>query len=340
MSIRRVRFSAPQASGALPVKKLPCLVLMLAACAVISPVWAQTYPAKPIRLVVPFPPGAATDLVGRVIATKFSEMYGHRMIAENRPGATGSIGLDFVAKSPPDGYTVGVLIISHAVHAAVDGAKMPYDLARDFTPVIQFSSNPYLLVVHPSVPVKSVAQLVALARAKPGALRYGSSGSGSIIHLTGAWLASASKTEMIHVPYKGSGPAMVDLVGGHIDFIFASIPTAGNFMKQQKLRGVAVTTAKRLEQFPELPTMQEAGIANYVAEGWNGLAGPARMPESVVSTLNSAIGKILNQPEMRAILAGDGATPVGGTPKEFGAHISREIEKWVRIVKQAAIKTE
>ena len=315
-------------------------LLMLAACTVISPLWAQSYPAKPIRLVIPFPPGAATDLVGRVIATRFSDMSGQRMVAENRPGATGSIGLDFVAKSPPDGYTLGVLIISHAVHAAIDGAKMPYDLARDFTPVVQFSSNPYLLVVHPSVPVKSVAQLVALAKKNPGALRYGSSGSGSIIHLAGAWLATATRTEMIHVPYKGSGPAMVDLVGGHIEFIFASIPTAGSFLKQQRLRSLAVTTAKRLEQFPELPTMQEAGIANYVAEGWNGLAGPARMPDSLVTMLNNSVVKILNQPEARAIITADGATPVGGTSREFGAHISSEIEKWVRIVRQAAIKTE
>jgi len=322
------------------INQLIHFVLILGACAAMSPAWGQSYPTKPIRLVIPFPPGAATDLVGRVIATRFSEMSGQRMIAENRPGATGSIGLDFVAKSPPDGYTLGVLIISHAVHAAVDGARMPYDLARDFTPVVQFSSNPYLLVVHPSVPAKSVAQLVALARAKPGALRYGSSGAGGIIHLAGAWLATASRTEMIHVPYKGSGPAMVDLVGGHIDFIFASIPTAGSFLKQQKLRPLAVTTVKRLEQFPDLPTMQEAGMANYVAEGWNGLAGPARMPDSVVGMLNSAVGKILNQPEARAIITADGGTPAGGTPDEFGAHIRSEIEKWVRIVKQAGIKTE
>src|SRR5688572_4190987 len=323
-----------------PIQNFVRLVLTLAACVATSPLCAQTYPAKPIRLIVPFPPGAATDLVGRVIATRFSEMSGQRMIAENRPGATGSIGLDFVAKSAPDGYTLGVLIISHAVHAAIDGPKMPYDLARDFTPVVQFSSNPYLLVVHPSVPAKSVAQLVALARAKPGMLRYGSSGNGGIIHLAGAWLATATKTEMIHVPYKGSGPAMVDLIGGHLDFIFASIPTSGSFLKQQKLRGVAVTTAKRLDQFPDLPTMQEAGIANYVAEGWNGLAGPARMPGTVVDTLNGTIGKILNQPETRAIIAADGATVVGGTPKEFGAHVASEIEKWSRIVKQSAIKTD
>jgi len=322
------------------MKKLDRLVLLLAACAVISPVWAQGYPVKPIRLIIPFPPGAATDLVGRVIATRFSEMSGQRMIAENRPGATGSIGLDAVAKSPADGYTLGVLIISHAVHAAIDGAKMPYDLARDFTPVIQFSRNPYLLVVHPSVPVKSVAELVWLARSRPGVLRYGSSGTGGIIHLAGAWLATATRTEMIHVPYKGSGPAMVDLVGGHIDFIFASIPTAGSFMKQQKLRAVAVTTARRLEQFPNLPTMQEAGIDNYVAEGWNGLAGPARMPEAIVSMLNGTVGKILNQPEARNIMAAEGSTPVGGTPREFGAHITSEIEKWTRIVRQAGIKVD
>jgi len=320
--------------------KLDRLVLAIAVCAFISPVCAQGYPAKPIRLVIPFPPGAATDLVGRVIATRFSEMSAQRMVAENRTGATGSIGLDVVAKSPPDGYTLGVLIISHAVHSAIEGAKMPYDLTRDFTPVVQFSSNPYLLVVHPSLPVKTVAQFVALAKAKPGALRYGSSGAGGIIHLAGAWLATATRTEMIHVPYKGSGPAMVDLVGGHIDFIFASIPTAGSFMKQQRLRAVAVTTARRLEQFPELPTMQEAGIRDYVAEGWNGLAGPARMPESIVGMLNSAVLKILNQPEARAIITADGATPIGGTPREFAAHISSEVEKWARIVKQAAIKTD
>src|SRR6185503_6377451 len=159
---------------------------------------------------------------GRVVATKFGEMTGQRMIAENRPGATGSIGLDVVAKSQPDGYTLGVLIISHAVHSAIEGPKMPYDLARDFTPVIQFSGNPYLLVVHPSVPAKSVAQLTALAKQKPGMLRYGSSGTGSIIHLAGSWLTTATRTEMIHVPYKGSGPAMIDLIGGHLDFIFAS----------------------------------------------------------------------------------------------------------------------
>ena len=315
-------------------------LLTLLACAAIAPAWAQTYPAKPVRLIVPFPPGASTDLFARVIATRFSETSSQRMIAENRPGATGSIGLDFVAKSPPDGYTLGVLIVSHAVNEAVDGARTPYDLVRDFTPVIQFSSNPYMLVVHPSVPAKSVAGLLALARAKPGSLRYGSSGTGGIIHLAGAWLASASKTQMVHVPYKGSGPAMVDLVGGHIDFIFASIPTAGNFMKQQKLRALAVTTAKRLELFPELPTMQEAGIANYVAEGWNGLAGPAAMPAAVVSMLNDAIGKALLHPDTRARMAAEGATPAGGTPKEFAAHISSEIDKWSRIVKQAGIKTD
>jgi tripartite-type tricarboxylate transporter receptor subunit TctC len=307
---------------------------------VLAPVSAQNYPAKPIRLIVPFPPGASTDLFARLVATKFSETAAQRMIAENRPGATGSIGLDTVAKSPTDGYTLGVLIISHAVHSAIDGAKMPYDLARDFTPVIQFSSNPYLLTVHPSLPVKSVAELVALAKAKPGALRYGSSGTGGIIHLAGAWLASATRTQLIHVPYKGSGPAMLDVIAGHIEFIFASIPTAGSFMKQQRLRGVAVTTARRLEQFPNLQTMQEAGIKDYVAEGWNGLAGPARMPTSVVEALNSAVVKILNQPDTRSLMATEGATAVGGTPKEFAAHINSEIEKWGRIVRQAGIKTE
>jgi tripartite-type tricarboxylate transporter receptor subunit TctC len=250
------------------------------------------------------------------------------------------VGADFVAKSPADGYTIGALIVSHAVDSAIEGAKKPYDLVRDFAPVVQLSSNPYLLVVHPAIPAKTVADLVALAKAKPGALRYGSSGTGGVVHLAGAWLATATKTEMIHVPYKGSGPAMTDLVGGHIDFIFASPPLAGNFMKQQKLRALAVTSPKRLEQFPDLPTMQESGIRDYAVEGWTGLAAPAATPPAIVNALNGGIVKVLNQPETRAKMAADGATLVGGTPKEFGAFIAAEVEKWGRIVKQAAIRIE
>jgi tripartite-type tricarboxylate transporter receptor subunit TctC len=316
------------------------MFVALAACGAMSPAFAQSYPARPIRLIVPFPPSAATDVVARVVAAKFSDIPGQRMFVENKPGATGTIGLDFVAKSPPDGYTVGVLIVSHAVDVAIDSAKKPYDLVRDFTPVVQLSTNPYLLVVHPGVPAKSVADLVAIAKAKPGSLRYGSSGTGGVVHLAGAWLATASSTEMIHVPYKGSGPGMTDLIGGHIDFMFASPALAGNFMKQQKLRGLAVTAAKRLDQFPELPTMQEAGITNYVVEGWTGVAGPAGMPPAIVSALNAGLAKALNSDDARAKLAADGATPVGGTPKEFGAHITAEVDKWRRIVKQAAIRTE
>jgi tripartite-type tricarboxylate transporter receptor subunit TctC len=316
------------------------IMLMLAAWAVISPISAQTYPSKPIRLVVPFPPGAGSDLITRVVATRFSETPGQRLVVENKPGATGAIGLDFVAKSPPDGYTVGLLIVSHAVFEALDDAKTPYDLVRDFTPVVQLNSIPYLLVVNPRVPAKSVKELVALARAKPGTLTYGSSGTGGVIHLAGAWLASASNTRMVHVPYKGNAQAMPDLVGGHIDFLFTSIATAGSFMKQQKLRGLAVTSSKRLDQVPDLPTMQEAGIANYVVEGWYGIAGPAGMASPIVNKLNSEIGKAVNHADTRAKLALDGAAPAAGTPKEFAAHISGEMEKWSRIVKEAAIKVD
>ena len=313
---------------------------MLASCAVIAPVAAQTFPSKPIRLIVPFAPGGGSDVISRIVGAKFSETPGQRIIVENRPGATGAIGLDLVAKSAADGYTLGVLIVSHAVIEALDDAKTPYDLVKDFTPVVQMNSIPYLLVVNPSVPAKTVKEFVALAKAKPGTLTYGSSGTGGVIHLAGAWLASATRTTMVHVPYKGNGPAMTDLVGGHIDFIFASIASSGNFMKQGKLRGIAVTSDKRLEQVPDLPTMHEAGIPNYVVEGWYGVAGPAGIPGSVVDKLNREIDKTLNQPDMRAAMAADGAVPVGGTPKAFAAHISSEVQKWSRIVKQARIKID
>ena len=315
------------------------LLLLLASCSVISPLAAQTYPSKPIRLVVPFTPGAGTDAVSRVVAARFSETPGQRMFVENKPGATGAIGLDFVAKSPPDGYTLGVLIVSHAVNEALEGSKTPYDLLNDFTPVVQLNRIPYMLVVNPSVPAKSVKELVALARAKPGTLTYGSSGTGGVIHLAGAWLASASKTRMVHVPYKGNGAAMADLIGGHIDFIFASMASTGSFMKQQKLRGIAVTSSKRLEQVPDLPTMQEAGLANFVVEGWYGVAGPAGLPSAIVGKLNGEFVKAVNNEDTRAKMAIEGATSVGGTPKEFAALIASEMEKWSRIVKEAAIAT-
>jgi tripartite-type tricarboxylate transporter receptor subunit TctC len=316
------------------------VLLALASCAVFGAAYAQTYPSKPIRLVVPFTPGAGTDVISRVVAARFSEAPGQRMFVENRPGATGAIGLELVAKSVPDGYTLGVLIVSHAVSEALDNSKTPYDLLNDFTPVVQLNRIPYLLVINPSVPAKSVKELVALARARPGALTYGSSGAGGVIHLAGAWLASATNTKLVHVPYKGNGAAMSDLVGGHIDFIFASIASTGSFMKQQRLRGVAVTSSTRLDQVPHLPTMQEAGIANFVVEGWYGVAGAAGMPGAIVTKLNIELSKAVSHEDTRAKMAAEGATSVGGTPKEFGALISSEMDKWSRIVRQAAIKTE
>lgn len=299
---------------------------------------AQTAPARPVRLVVPFPPGASTDVIGRIVANKFNEFPGQSMIVDNRSGATGTIGLDFVVKSPPDGSTVGMLIVSHAVNESLEGAKTPYNLVRDFTPVILISNNPYLLVVNPKVPARSVAELVALARSKPGTLRYGSSGTGGVIHLAGAWLATATGTNMVHVPYKGSGPAMSDVVGGHIDFIVASIPLSGNLLANQQLRALATTAPKRLPVMPDLPTMQEAGIANYAVEGWNGISGPPGMPAPVVERLNAALGKVLAAPDMREKFSVDGATPAGGTPAQFGAFVRSEVEKWRRIVEDAGIK--
>ncbi len=311
---------------------------LLAASAFATSAHAQAYPAKPIRLVIPFPPGASTDVIGRIVANKFNETPGQSIVVDNKSGATGAIGLDFVSKSAPDGYTVGMLIVSHAVNESLEGAKTPYNLVKDFTPVILISSNPYLLVVNPKIPARSVGELVALAKSKPGTLRYGSSGTGGVIHLAGAWLGTASGTSMIHVPYKGSGPAMNDVVGGHIDFIVASIPLAGNLIAQQQLRVLATTAGKRLPAMPDVPSMQETGIANYVVEGWNGISGPPGMPAALVDRLNGALGRVLASPDMREKFSIDGATPEGGTPAQFGNHVRSEVEKWRRIIQEAGIK--
>lgn len=312
-------------------------VLALAALTAMFPALAQN---KVTRFVVPFPPGASTDLLARDVAIKFSESSGQAMIVENKTGATGAIAMDFVAKSAPDGYTIGLISVSQGVNEALNGAKTPYDLVRDFTPVIQLSTFPFLLVINPKVPVRSVAELVSLAKAKSDTLRYGSSGAGGITHLSGSWLATASKTRMVHVPYKGAGPAMTDVVGGHIDFIFASISLGSPFMARNQVRALAITSEKRHSQMPNLPTVKESGIPDFVVDGWNGVVGPAGIPAPVVAKLNSAFALVVNHPDMRSKMVIDGQLPVAGTPAQFGDYLASEINKWSRIVKEGGVKIE
>lgn len=300
---------------------------------------ASDYPAKPIRLIVPFAPGGGTDITARTIAQKLTERWGQQVIVDNRPGANGTIGVDITSNSAPDGYTLSMISSSHSVNVSLL-KKVPYDLIRDLAPVTQATSQPYALVVHPSLPVKSVKDLVALARAKPGALNYGSSGTGGLSHLSGALFASLAKVNMVHVPYKGGNPAMIDVIAGQIQMLYSTLLQAQTHLKSGKLRALGVTTARRSPAAPELPTMQEAGIAGYEVAGWYGVVVPAKVPDPIIAKLSKEIANILRQPETKNRLSADGSEPVGSTPEQFGAHIRSEVAKWGKLTREIGIRID
>ena len=300
---------------------------------------APDYPVKPIRLIVPFAPGGGTDITARTIAQKLSERWGQQVVVDNRPGANGTIGLDLAAHAPADGYTLTMISASHTVNVSLI-RKLPYNLPGDFAPITQATSQPYALVVHPSVPAKSVRELVALAKAKPGTLNYGSSGTGGLSHLSGALFASLAHINITHIPYKGGNPAMTDVIAGQIQMLFSTLLQSDAHIKSGRLRALAVTTKKRSPAAPELPTMQEAGIAGYEVAGWYGVLAPGKTPRPVVAKLNREIVGILHMPETRARLSGDGSEPVGSTVDEFSAHLRSEIAKWAKVVKEAGIRAD
>jgi tripartite-type tricarboxylate transporter receptor subunit TctC len=300
---------------------------------------AQDYPSRPIRLVVPFPPGGGTDITARAIALKLGESWGQTVVVDNRPGANGTIGVDITAKSAPDGYTITMISSSHAVNVGLY-TKMPYDLMKDLTPITQATSQPYVLVINPSVPARSVKELVAVAMAKPGSLNYGSSGTGGISHLAGALLGSLTGTNLVHVPYKGGNPAMIDVISGQIQMLFGTLLLNGPHIKAGRLRVLAVTTPQRWPGTPELPTMQEAGVPGFVITQWYGMLAPAKTPQPVVGKLNKEIARLLHQPDVKEKLSADGAEAVGNTPAQFGAHIRSEIAKYSKLVKQIGLKAE
>jgi tripartite-type tricarboxylate transporter receptor subunit TctC len=299
----------------------------------------QAYPARPIRLIVPFPPGGGTDITARAVAQKLSEAWGQTVVVDNRPGANGTIGVDIAAKSAPDGHTLTMISSSHAVNTGLH-VKQPYDLLRDLAPITQATSQPYALVINPSVPAKSVKELVAVAKGKPGSLNYGSSGTGGISHLAGALLGSLTGTELVHVPYKGGAQALVDVISGQIQILFGTLLLTGPHIKAGRLRVLAVTTPQRWPGTPELPTMQEAGVPGFVITQWYGMLAPAKTPQPVVMKLNKEIARLLHQPDVKEKLAADGADAVGNTPGEFGAHIKSEIAKYGKLVKQIGLKPE
>jgi tripartite-type tricarboxylate transporter receptor subunit TctC len=301
---------------------------------------AQEYPVKPVRLVVPFTPGGTTDILGRLVAQKLSESIGRQVIVDNRPGAGGTIGSDIVAKSPADGYT---LIMGHIGTFGVNPTlypKLPYDAVKDFQPITLFAMITNLLSVNPSLPVKSVKELVALARARPGQLNYGSGGNGSAAHLATEYFKLLSKTDIVHIPYKGTAPAITDLLAGNTSMILTGVPAQLPHIKSGRLRALGVASAKRQPLFPELPTIMEGGVKGYEATQWYGVLAPAGTPRPIVDRLNAALVKALQSADVKERLASEAGEPVGNSPEEFHAFIQKEIARWAPVIRASGAKPE
>jgi len=299
----------------------------------------QGYPARTIRWIVPWPPGGGADVLSRMLSPQLSEALKQQIVIDNRGGAAGNIGAELAAKSPPDGYTI-VFAYSgtHAINPSIY-RKMPFK-ESDFAPIIQLASVPQVLVVHPSLPVKNVKDLVALAKGRPGELTYASSGSGAFNHLTGALFAQLTGTKLVHVRYKGGGPAAVALISGEVTMILGEPATIVGFVKSGRVRALGVTGAKRAPALPELPTIAEAGVKGYEATSWNGMLAPAGAPSEVIKRLNADFNRIIAAPEMKKRMLDHGYEPVGGPPERLGELIRAEIAKWAPVVKAAGVQVD
>jgi tripartite-type tricarboxylate transporter receptor subunit TctC len=300
---------------------------------------AQSYPAKPIKIVVPYPPGGFNDTLGRTLAAKFTDAWGQPSFVENKPGGNTLIGSDFVAKAAPDGYTLLVVAFPFAVTPSLIKA-MPYDTLRDFAPVILAAQSPNLLVVNPQLPVKSVGELIALAKAQPGKLSYASTGNGSSNHISMELFKSMAGVDILHIPYKGSAPAVTDLLGGQVGVMFDNVPNVLPHVKAGRLRGLATTGTKRAALAPDIPTVAEAGVPGYEVTVWFGLVAPAGTPREIVQKLNAEVVKILAMPDVRERFLAQGVEPVGSTPEQFGEHIRGQMAKWSKVVQDAGVKAE
>lgn len=298
---------------------------------------AQTYPRSPIRIVVPFPPGGGTDLLARLIGQKLNEIWGQPVVTDNRAGANGTIGAAIVAKSPPDGYTLLLVPSGFAVNPSMY-PRLPFNAEKDFAPIMQLAASPLLVLVHPSLPATSIGELIALAKARPGMINYASSGNGSPPHLATEHFKTMAGVSMVHIPYKGGGPAMVDLLAGHVSVYFNAILQALPYAKGGKLRPLAVTSPKRFPAIPQTPTIAEGGLPGYEMTNWYALLAPAATPKEIVSRINTEVAKILNETEAKERLAADGAIVVAGTPEEFAAFLQQEMAKFAKIVKASGMK--
>lgn len=314
--------------------------LSIALAALAGPVAAQQYPAKPIRMIIGFPPGGGTDIIGRIVAARMSEGLKQQILPDNRGGASGQIAADLAAKAPPDGYTVMMAHIAAMSILPTLYPKLPYDPVRDFAPISLVAISPQLVVVHPSLPVKNIKELIALAKARPDEIHYASVGIGTVQHFAGELFNLQAGVKMVHVPFKGGGPSALNLVAGHVQLSFDVIPVVINQVKAGKLRPIAVTAEKRTPLMPDVPTVSEGGLKGIELATWWGLVAPAAVGKEVVTRLHGETVKALKQSDIRARIADNGADVVGNSPAEFAAFIRSEREKYARIAREANIKLE
>ena len=306
---------------------LPCLAL------------AQAYPSRPVRIIVPYPPGGATDVMARIIAQKLNESWPQSAVVENKPGASGTVGSEIVVKSAADGYTLLLQGTQHAINLSLH-KQLPYDTLRDFVPVAYVASAPFLLVVHPSVTANSVAELIAYIKAKPGGLNYGSSGVGGGAHLAGEIFKTSAGVQLTHIPYKGAAPAMADLLGGQVPMVFDPIPTAITQVRSGRIKALAITSAKRSALMPELPTVAESGLPGFDVSAWFGLYAPVATPKDIVAKLNADVNRVLQLPEVKEKFAGLGAESMPMGTDQFALHLRAEIAKFAKAIRDSGATAE
>ena len=315
---------------------LACALALCAAPAAL----AQAYPSKPIRLIVPFPPGGGNDVIGRAMAIKLGEKLGQQIIVDNRAGANGIVGLQALMQAQPDGYTLGVAAAGPMAVNPSLYEKLPYDPLKDFSIISNMVNFPLLLVSHPSLPAKNVRELIALAKGKPGTIYFSSPGSGNSGHLAGELFNSMAGVKTVHVPYKGQGPALADLLAGQVQMLYSSIPSVLPHVQSKKLNALAIGSAKRVPSLSDIPTIAESGVPGYEAYSWVGIIGPPRMSRELVTRLSNEVNEILRQKEFSEKLSSEGALPEGNTPEQFTAYIKAEIDKWGAVVRSANIKAD
>jgi len=300
---------------------------------------AQSWPTKPIKLIVPYPPGGGTDVIARIVQEPLAKELGQQVIIDNRGGAGGSIGSALAAQSPSDGYTVLFTLSSHTINPAIY-SKLSFDTEKDFSSVVTVASLPQILVANPNFPAKTVKEVIEMAKAKPGGISYASVGNGSPGHLAGAMMATDAGVEMTHIPYRGGGPAVTDVIAGQVPLLWVSIPAAAQFVKTGKLKALAVSTVKRSAVFPDVPTMVESGFKGFEVDSWYAMFVPAKTPQAIIERLNKATVNVLAQPEVKEKLLGQGAEAVGDSPAQLSGVVKKEIAKWKQVVKSANIKVD